>query len=56
MAFLQLATEVSQPFIIKGLSPITPSSSRKNSYEDVTTASATKDQQPRQRHNSLSLL
>ncbi|CAL9734315.1 hypothetical protein MOSE0_E03224 [Monosporozyma servazzii] len=46
MAFLQLASEVSQPFVIKGLSPITPTTSRKNSLEVAATASAIKSQQP----------
>lgn len=67
MTFLQLATEISQPFVIDGVSPITPTSSRKNSLqESATTATAptsvtasesiSASRQPRQRHNSLSLL
>lgn len=35
MAFLQLATEVSKPFVVKGISTITPTSSRKNSVESA---------------------
>lgn len=71
MAFLQLATEVSQPFVIDGVSPITPTCSRKNSLHEsaavtatttnvdpttTTTQSINANRQTRQRHNSLSLL
>ncbi|KAK5781491.1 uncharacterized protein PWA37_003646 [Arxiozyma heterogenica] len=70
MAFLQLATEVSQPFVINGVSPITPTCSRKNSLHESATVTATTtnvdpttttqsinaNRQARQRHNSLSLL
>lgn len=59
MAFLQLATEVSQPFVIEGVSPITPTNSRKNSTPVNSTdlsANEQQQQQTRQRHNSLSLL
>lgn len=70
MAFLQLATETSQPFIIEGVSPITPASSRKNSLRECTsTATATttaataattqsfgSNTETCQRRNSLTLL
>ncbi|CCD25285.1 uncharacterized protein NDAI_0E04680 [Naumovozyma dairenensis CBS 421] len=53
MAFLQLASEVSQPFVIPSLSPVTPQPSRKNS---TNIASATTTPIVRSRNNSMSLL
>lgn len=53
MAFLQLATQVSKPFVVKGFSTITPSSSRKNSVESTQ---IDKSADNISRDNTLSLL